>query len=125
MDLKDFLELRAKTSLLNPLELTQEVLVNASNEAIELTQGKNISQAMLLDIAIVRLKLWLKAEVSENEMTLYHQAMKLAMATPLMKSDGEIVRGIRFGHKRSEQDAFDGLYNFMTRSGKYNKEGNE
>jgi hypothetical protein len=119
MSLKECLELRAKTSLLNPLELTQEVLVNASNEAIELTQGKNISQAMLGDIAIVRLKLWLKAEITDHEMALYNSAMKQAMATPLIQTSGKSLRSVRSGHKRSEQEVFNGFYNFMACSGKW------
>lgn len=104
--LKNLLGLRAKTSLLNPFEVTDDVLEHASGEALELALGRDIPSAMLLDIAIVRLKLWLKVDVEPSEMTLYTHALKKAMALPLINPNGEKVHVIRVGRKPSDQEFF-------------------
>jgi len=109
MELVAALEQRAKTSLLNPLELTPEILSAAASEAIEISEGKAIPQAMLLDIAIVRLKLYLKVEVSDFEQTCYNQAIKKSVNTALPTTDtddtsAQTVTGIKSGQRVSEWD---------------------
>ncbi|EJP76213.1 MULTISPECIES: hypothetical protein [Campylobacter] len=78
---------RARQSLLNQAEVTQELCKKAAQEAQELTQNKQIPTPMLLDLAMFRLKLHLKVEIEEWEASLAKEALKLAQS--LKSSDNE------------------------------------
>ena len=114
LELVAALEQRGSTSLLNPDELTPEVLSAVAKESLELTEGKTIPKAMLLDIAIFRLKLHLKIEVSETDETLYKQAIKKVHSTPLTSDDGtETSTQVKYGQRSSQWDMDDSVTDFV------------
>jgi len=58
---------KAQRSLYNLSEVTTELCLESLTEAMELSGSKPIPQTMLLDLALIRLKLNLKTELSEFE----------------------------------------------------------
>lgn len=58
---------KAQRSLYNQAEVATELCLESLLEAIELTQNKPIPTVLLLDLALMRLKLNLKVELSEYE----------------------------------------------------------
>lgn len=58
---------KAQRSLYNTTEVTLELCQESLAEAMELTSNKPIPTTMLLDLALMRLKLNLKTELSEFE----------------------------------------------------------
>lgn len=78
------LESRAKAALYNPNEVTEAVLLAAMTEALELTENKPIPEPMVIDLAILRLKMILKVEPSEFDMKLGSDAIKAATRMKIM-----------------------------------------
>lgn len=58
---------KAQRSLYNTTEVTLELCLESLQEAMELTGSKPMQTTMLLDLALIRLKLNLKAELNEYE----------------------------------------------------------
>ena len=69
---------KATTALLNPDEVTTQLAETAAGEALELVQNKEIPDAMMVDLALFRLKLWLKVEIDEHDKKLADAAIKMA-----------------------------------------------
>ncbi len=90
---------RAKQSLYNRSEVTQEIATQAMQEALELTANKTIPTANLMDLAMFRLMLLLKVEPSEVQIMLAQNAIKAAQA--LKNSDGT-GGGVAYGSRKSE-----------------------
>lgn len=96
---------RAKTALFNQSEVTQELCDRAWAEAVELTRNKPIPTAMLLDLAFMRLKLYLKIEVDETESKLAFLAIKEAEKLSAATSGGGTApAGIKVNKRVSEWD---------------------
>jgi len=74
------LQSRATQSLFNQEEVTPEVVETAATEAMELTENKPIPTTMLLDLAMLRLMLLVKAEPTELTIQLANQAIKRAQS---------------------------------------------
>lgn len=103
---KDLLLARAKTSLFNSNEVTPELCEVACVEAKELTDNKPIKTTMLIDLAIVRLKLHLKVEVDPIEEKLAMNAIKESKLIPATESTGAEIKKstIKTGIRTSEWD---------------------
>lgn len=69
---------RARSRLYNPSEVGSDMCQVAILEAIELIDSKPIPEAMLIDLAFVRLSLMLKIEPTELQVTLAKMAIKRA-----------------------------------------------
>ena len=88
MEMIEKLLQRARQSLYNREEISQQLCQTAMNEARQITSNKEIPEAMLLDLAVFRLKLLLKGEeIPELEITLARDAVKLAQS--LKSEDGK------------------------------------
>jgi|GEM_PF-2437319 len=95
---------KARRVLFNPQEVTQEVVVISLNEAIELTDNKPISQTLLLDLALIRVKMNLKIELNEYEEKSILNIIKKANEI-IVNEDKEVVKqSIEFGKRFSLWD---------------------
>lgn len=102
MEMIEKLLQRARQSLYNQEEISQQLCQTAMNEARQITSNKEIPEAMLLDLAMFRLKLHLKtAEIMEWETALAKEAIRLAQS--LKSEDGKL--GVcAHGQRASEFD---------------------
>jgi hypothetical protein len=95
---------KAQRSLYNLSEVTQELCLESLQEAMELTQNKPIQQTMLLDLALMRLKLNLKTELTEFE---EKQMLFIIKKADEMKIDAvtlELTSYFSAGARESEWD---------------------
>jgi hypothetical protein len=100
------LQSRATQSLFNQEEVTPEVVETAAMEAMELTENKPIPTTMLLDLAMLRLMLLVKAEPTELAIQLANQAIKRAQSLKV-NDEGAAVSGsdaIAYGDRPSSWD---------------------
>lgn len=86
--LKESLEARAKASLLNPDEITQEALEFSANETLEFCKGKEVQSWAVMDFAMTRLKIYLKIELSEADIILLKNACKEIDASRVVEGGG-------------------------------------
>lgn len=85
----------------NKTEVTTEVLSLALNEAIELIENKPLPQAMLIDLAMFRLRLILKvANISEIDVKLADMALAKAKTIKLDATAPSPT--IRYGKRDSQ-----------------------
>lgn len=97
------LQEKALRALHNISEITPELVVLALSEAIELSESKPISKTLLLDLALLRLKLNLKMELSEYEEK--HMRYIISKAEAIRVDDsGEANGSFAYGERRSEWD---------------------
>jgi len=88
MEMTEKLLQRARQSLYNREEISPQLCQTAMNEARQITSSKEIPEAMLLDLAMFRLKLHLKTvEIEEWEMALARDTVRLAQS--LKSEDGK------------------------------------
>jgi hypothetical protein len=94
---------KAQRSLYNLSEVTTELAQESLSEAMELVGNKPIPQTMLLDLAMLRLKLNLKIELNEYE---EKQQLFILKKAESIKVDEEGVPGsaISYGARVSEWD---------------------
>lgn len=93
------LKLRAKQSLQNEAEITDKIVEIALKEAKDLTKNLPLPEALVLDIAMFRLKLLLKIEPTELDLILFRDALKMAEK---FNENGEIVSNTLYGMRKSE-----------------------
>lgn len=98
--MEEKLTLRAKQSLKNEAEITQELVKIALKEAKDLTKNKPLAEPMLLDLAYFRLKLLLKIEPTELDLILMKEALKAA--EKIDEQGGDILTNTKFGMRVSE-----------------------
>ncbi|QKF64565.1 hypothetical protein [Campylobacter corcagiensis] len=94
------LMIRAKQSLYNPEEITEQMVEIALKEAKELTQNKPLPEPMIMDLAMFRLKLLLKIEPTELDLILMKEALK--MAEKIEGESGELITQTIYGIRKSE-----------------------
>ncbi|MBE3022235.1 hypothetical protein [Campylobacter sp. 7477a] len=81
----------AKTSLKNPNEITDDVCERAINDALEACKDRDAPYFAAEDFAYIRLKLYLKVELDEMDVTLYEAAQKAIKSAPFLNTDGTLV----------------------------------
>lgn len=89
MDLVQQLLKRAQARLANLSEVNEETCSLALSEASELCGGKEAPSAVVLDLAWIRLKLYLKVELNAEDELLYDRALAFLKTAPLKNENGE------------------------------------
>lgn len=86
-----YLELasRAKSSLHNQAAISKKALEVACSETIQECEGKDVKQWAMMDFAMIRLKLYLKVELSEFDEKIYEEAKKNIRQSPSIDSDDD------------------------------------
>ena len=103
-ELEEKLLQKAKRVLLNPQEVTPEVVTISLNEAIELTDSKPIAQTLLLDLAFYRVKLNLKIELTEFEEKSILNILKKANEISINEFNEVVKHTIVYGARGSIWD---------------------
>lgn len=94
------LPLRAKKALLNRAEISPEVVSRATDDAIEVAKGRSVLYFILEDFAYIRLKIYLKIDLSPEDELLYQNAIKAIEKSPFIDTlSGELkspnFRGVK------------------------------
>ncbi|PAF46120.1 hypothetical protein BKH46_08915 [Helicobacter sp. 12S02634-8] len=79
---------RAKGSLENEEEVSCKIALKALSEMEEAVCKKRVPNFVKLDFAMVRLKLWLKIGLSEEDEMLLNKALKAIENAPLAQIEG-------------------------------------
>ena len=96
--------LKARRVLRNPLEVTEDVVILSLQEAKELTENKPIAQTLLLDLALLRVKLNLKIELTEFEEKSILSILKRADAISINELNEVVNHTVLFGTRSSIWD---------------------
>jgi len=88
------LELRAKSSLENEAEVTQKALEVATAETLQECKGKDVKAWAKMDFAMIRLKIYLKISLSDEDVLLLKNAKK------------EISTSAKLGETKNKDDGF-------------------
>lgn len=103
-ELEEMLFQKARRVLRNPLEVTEDVVILSLQEAKELTENKPIAQTLLLDLALLRVKLNLKIELTEFEEKSILSILKRADAISINELNEVVNRTVLFGTRSSIWD---------------------
>lgn len=95
---------KAQRALFNQSEITEEVVKIGLNEAIELTNNKPISETLLLDLALYRVKENLKVELTEYEQKSILRILKKADEISVNELDEVVKHSISYGTRGSIWD---------------------
>ena len=104
MDLKEKLEFRAKSALANADEVNDEILDLALNESEQACQKHKVPEYARLDIAYIRLKIYLKIELTGEDEFLLKNALEVVKNSPFESESGEqsSARFYKAGVRESE-----------------------
>lgn len=103
-ELEEMLFQKARRVLRNPLEVTEDVVILSLQEAKELTENKPIAQTLLLDLALLRVKLNLKIELTEFEEKSILSILKRADAMSINELNEVVNHTVLFGTRSSIWD---------------------
>jgi hypothetical protein len=103
-ELEEMLFQKARRVLRNPLEVTEDVVILSLQEAKELTENKPIAQTLLLDLALLRVKLNLKIELTEFEEKSILSILKRADAISINELNEVVNHTVLFGTRSSIWD---------------------
>lgn len=103
-ELEEMLFQKARRVLRNPLEVTEDVVILSLQEAKELTENKPIAQTLLLDLALLRVKLNLKIELTEFEEKSILSILKRADAMSINELNEVVNHTVLFGARSSIWD---------------------
>ena len=86
------LKARAKKALYNldEIENADEFVEKAVNDALDISKDKAVLEHFVEDYAYIRLKIYLKVELSPEDELLYKEALKAIKEAPFMDENGEI-----------------------------------
>lgn len=79
---KSELEKRAKSVLLNTDEITPKCIEVATDETLEMCKDKDIKAWAAMDFAMLRVKLYLKIGLEENDEIVLKEALKSIVNSP-------------------------------------------
>ncbi len=98
MTLRQKLEFRAKHSLANADEISDELLDIALNESEQECEGRKVAEFARLDIAYIRLKLYLKIELTGEDELLLKNALEKVKNSPFIEDEdsGEITAKAKY-----------------------------
>lgn len=97
------LKSRANKALFNISEVEDEFLNKAIEDANEATLGKEVKSYIVEDFAYIRLKIYLKIELSEEDEILYKEALKQIEKSPLIDELGVKTSPYFYGVKNKEE----------------------
>lgn len=80
---KDALTKRAKSVLKNPNEVTPEAVDVVTKEAQEECAGKEVKSWVVMDFSMIRLKIYLKIELKEEDVIMLKNALNEIKNSPL------------------------------------------
>lgn len=87
------LKKRAQSVLLNPAEITDEAIDVVTNETKEECEGKSVKSWAIMDFAMIRLKIYLKIALSEEDIVLLNKAVNEIKNSP-KESEKRIQTGV-------------------------------
>lgn len=87
MSLFERLQIRANTALANVDEVTEELLNLAVQESDEACKNRAVPVYARLDIAFVRLKLYLKIELTGEDELLLKTALDIVAKSPFIEEN--------------------------------------
>lgn len=93
--LKQALKNRANSALFNQDEITDEALDIVCGETNEECKNKDVKSWAMMDFAFVRLKIYLKIELSEEDVVLLKTAMSEIKSSPI---SGQVKSGSLFNY---------------------------
>ncbi len=104
-ELKKRLQKRAQSALANADEVTDELLELACAESDEACEKREVPLYARLDIAFIRLKLYLKIEMTGEDELLLKNALECVKNSPFLdEMSGETSPKAKYktGHRESE-----------------------
>lgn len=81
---------RAELNLGNPQEITREVVAKAAKDADDVCKNKQIADFIWEDFAFIRIKIYLKILLDEEDKILLENALKAIKVAPEILEDGEV-----------------------------------
>ena len=93
---KEKLKARAIKALYNTDEIDDKFVEKALNDAVELSKGKNALDHFMEDYAYIRLKIYLKIELSEEDELLYKEALKAIEKADFIDEESGETRSAHF-----------------------------
>lgn len=90
MEMAQKLELRAKQSLQNPNEITQGLITRCVTDAQEACKGREVPYFAKEDFAYIRLKVYLKVGLDEQDLLLLEAAQKIIKNSPFVDDTGKL-----------------------------------
>ena len=88
MELLAHLKFRATQSLDNPSEITGQVLELALAQSDEICKNKDVPTFARIDIAYIRLKIYLKIELNGEDELLLKNALEVVKNVPFIDEKG-------------------------------------
>lgn len=82
------LKLRAEACLHNKSEITHNALTRAVKETIDFVGEKKAKEFAVMDFAFIRLKIYLKISLGEEDELLLREAIKEITNAPVLDADG-------------------------------------
>jgi hypothetical protein len=79
---------RGKACLHNPAEITADALDTAVRETIDFMGRHKAKEFAIMDFAFIRLKIYLKISLTEEDDLLYRSAIKDIELSPVTDEDG-------------------------------------
>ena len=93
------LKQRAALNLANQNEITDEVIRRCCEDADEIKGTRIVPYWALEDFAYIRLKIYLKINLSEEDALLYENALKQIKSAPIQEN-GEVINSCFKAKKR-------------------------
>ena len=84
------LKKRAMQSLANPNEIEDSLLHIVLQESHEICKGRDVPSFARIDVAYVRLKLYMKIELNGEDEMLYKNALQIIKESPILDSSGKL-----------------------------------
>ena len=81
---------RAKQSLQNPNEITDEMVERAVNDAEEISKGRDVPYFAKEDFAYIRLKIYLKVQLNAEDEMIFEVAQKFIKSSPFVDDEGKL-----------------------------------
>ncbi|MCV3462297.1 hypothetical protein [Campylobacter sp. FU_497] len=81
---------RAQLNLANTDEITREVVAKAAKDVDDICKNKNIAHFIWEDFAYIRIKIYLKIVLDEEDKLLLENSLKQIQNAPLVDESGQI-----------------------------------
>ena len=95
------LKTRALKALYNVSEIDDTFIDKAIKDANEISAGRAVIEHFVEDYAYIRLKIYLKIELSEEDELIYKEALKAISAADFVDENGEESHFIRVKTRES------------------------
>lgn len=88
--MRDKLRARARQSLKNEVEVSDEIIDKAASDAEVACANKAVAYYIKEDFAYVRVKIYLKISLSDEDLMLYETALKAIKAAEFIDENGNL-----------------------------------